>query len=177
MHGNITHIFDSFIILEVNNIGYKIYTTQSKNLKYEEITLYTYLYQNEAIKLLFGFIERIEKEIFIKLTQIKNIGVKTSFNILSKYDYNHLIFAVSASDKEFLLNLPKINNDNIDILIKKISSLDVFDNKSINTEFLNALRALEYKDVTIYEVYKKIDKNKDIHDQIRNAIALLEEGK
>ena len=177
MHGNIRKIYDTFVILETNNIGYKIYLTNTKKLKCENIILYTYLYQNEAVRLLFGFKERIEKEIFIKLTQMKNIGVKTAFNILSKYSYNQIIDAIFTLDKKFLLNLPKITNNNVDFLIKKLSNLDVLDKESINPEFINALRSLEYSDVNIYEAYKKIDKTMNINDQIRTAINILEEGK
>lgn len=177
MCGSITNIFDNFVILRVNDIGYKVYIPNIKKINNKKITLYTYLYSNDAVKLLFGFTERIEKEIFIRLIQIKNIGVKSAFNILKKCNYKLLIDSVFTLDKTFLLTLPKINNNNVDLLIKKLQTLDVLDKENINNEFLNALRIMEYNDILIYEVYKKIDKNLPVSEQIRDAINLLEGNK
>lgn len=174
--GKVVSISDKYIILEVNNTGYKIYISNNTCLKLNYFSkIYIFSYQTENNTLFYGFIKRIEREVFIKLLDIKKIGVKSAFMILSKYTYEELISIASSSNEEAILSIPKINKDNYKIFIDKLSHINYENVLSINTEFLSILRSLEYPDSMIFKIYKDIDKNKDINEQIKDAIRLLEE--
>ena len=55
--GKVTSISENYIILEVNNIGYKIYLTDSSNIKLNYfIKIYIYNHVSDSINYLYGFI-------------------------------------------------------------------------------------------------------------------------
>ena len=174
--GKVISIYELYIVIETNNIAYKIYVTNSKFNKDENIKIYLHQYINDSVRILFGFTNKLEKEVFNKLIQVKNIGVKTAFSILNKVNYQDLINAAFSDDKEILLNIPKINKDNINLVIKKVLSININEINLIDKTYLNALRVLEYPDNLIYKSYEKIDKNLSINDQIKMGIKYIEEG-
>ena len=175
--GKVTGISSSFIILEVNNIGYKIFILNNENIKLNYFTkLYIYYHFNESLKELYGFTDKMEKEVFLKLLEVKKIGVKTAFMILKKIYYQDLLRYINENDEETLLKVPKITKENLQILIQKLSCIEYRFNLNINLEFLAILRSLEYQDKEIFNVYKKINKNQEINFQIKDAIKLLEES-
>ena len=89
--GKIVTVSDNYIIIDVNNVGYKVYLTSNQDIKLNYfIKLYIYNHINDSINNLYGFIKKIDRDVFIKLLEVKNIGVKSAFNILKKYNLDEL---------------------------------------------------------------------------------------
>lgn len=173
--GKVICIADNYIILEVNNIGYKVYITNKNDIRLNYFKkIYIYNHVNDSINYLYGFVSKIERDIFIKLLEVKKIGVKSAFNILKKYDYDELFNLVACCDEDAILKIPKITKDNYKSFMQKLSNFKFESPININSEFLSILRSLEYLDKDIFKVYKKIDLKKDINEQVKDAIRLLE---
>lgn len=84
MIGTVKEINSNSIVLETNNIGYLIYTPNP--FSFEEGKDYKiYLYQQikEDEHLLFGFKEKNDKEMFLKLIGVKGLGPKMALPILA----------------------------------------------------------------------------------------------
>ena len=174
--GKVISISENYIILDVNNIGYKIFVINSDNLKLNYfIKIYIFYFFNESTKQFYGFINKLEREVFSRLIEVRKIGVKTAFLILKKYSYEDILRYIQNNDEEMLLAIPKITKDNIKSLFQKFSNFNYICTFDINKEVLSVLRSLEYDDKEIFKVYKKIDSKKDINEQIKEAIRLLEE--
>lgn len=174
--GKVVSISDNYIILEVNNIGYKIYINKSKDIKLNFfIKIYIYHHIADSLNQLYGFINKIERDIFIKLLEVKKIGVKSAFVILMKYNYEEILDFVIRSDEESILKIPKVTKENYQSFVQKLSNFKYDNSLNINREFLSILRSLEYSDRDIFKVYKKIDISKDINMQVKDAIRFLEE--
>jgi Holliday junction DNA helicase RuvA len=58
---------------------------------------------------LFGFKTREEKELFIKLIDVKGIGPKTAINILSATTPTNLIQAIETSNTGYLRNCQELD--------------------------------------------------------------------
>ena len=175
--GKVTSISENYIILEVNNIGYKIYLTDSNNIRLNYfIKIYIYNHVSDSINYLYGFINKIERDVFIRLLEVKKIGVKSALLILKKYNYDELFNIIAFNDLEEILKIPKITKENYKSFIQKMSTFKFENSICINAEFLSILRSLEYNDKDIFKVYKNIDSSKDINDQVKDAIKLLEDG-
>ena len=173
--GKIVTVSDNYIIIDVNNIGYKIYLTSNQDIKLNYfIKLYIYNHINDSINNLYGFIKKIDRDVFIKLLEVKNIGVKSAFNILKKYNLDELFNLIACKEEKEILKIPKITKENYQSFIQKLSSFKFEDSININSEFLSILRSLEYNDKDIFKVYKKINIDKDINEQVKDAIRLLE---
>lgn len=81
---------------------------------------------------------------------------------------------VACCDEDAILKIPKITKDNYKSFMQKLSNFKFESPININSEFLSILRSLEYLDKDIFKVYKKIDLKKDINEQVKDAIRLLE---
>ena len=180
MIGIVKEINSNSIVLETNNIGYLIYTPNP--FSFEEGKDYKiYLYQQikEDEHLLFGFKEKNDKEMFLKLIGVKGLGPKMSLTILATGSLARIKDAIERENILYLKKFPKIG----DKLAKQIvldlkGKLDDFkDLDSARTDSLmevrDALLGLGYKEKEIKSVLAKVDSSLSIENQIKQALSLF----
>ena len=185
MIGTVKEINSNSIVLETNNIGYLIYTPNPFSFE-EEKDYKIYLYQQikEDEHLLFGFKEKNDKEMFLKLIGVKGLGPKMALPILATGSLAGIKDAIERSNIEtediiYLKKFPKIG----DKLAKQIvldlkGKLDDFkDLDSARTDSLmevrDALLGLGYKEKEIKSVLAKVDSSLSIENQIKQALSLF----
>ncbi|MDO4778573.1 MAG: Holliday junction branch migration protein RuvA [Tissierellia bacterium] len=99
--GEVKYIGNSYIILENNNIGYKILMSQrniSNLLLNETHKIYTEFIVREDGVYLYGFYSIEELEMFLNLNTVSSIGPKVSLAILSALTINELKRAIANND-------------------------------------------------------------------------------
>ncbi len=91
--GTITELTPAFAVLETGGVGYYInialptYTTLSGK---ESTKLYVYEVIREDAHLLFGFTNKIERELFLLLISVSGVGANTARMIMSSYTANEI---------------------------------------------------------------------------------------
>lgn len=180
MIGIVKEINSNSIVLETNNIGYLIYTPNPFSFE-EEKDYKIYLYQQikEDEHLLFGFKEKNDKEMFLKLIGVKGLGPKMALPILATGSLAGIKYAIERENILYLKKFPKIG----DKLAKQIvldlkGKLDDFkDLDSARTDSLmevrDALLGLGYKEKEIKSVLAKVDSSLSIENQIKQALSLF----
>ena len=180
MIGTVKEINSNSIVLETNNIGYLIYTPNPFSFE-EEKDYKIYLYQQikEDEHLLFGFKEKNDKEMFLKLIGVKGLGPKMALPILATGSLDGINDAIERENILYLKKFPKIG----DKLAKQIvldlkGKLDDFkDLDSVRTDSLmevrDALLGLGYKEKEIKSVLAKVDSSLSIENQIKQALSLF----
>jgi len=177
--GIVFAIGSNWVIIENNQIGYRIHYSRCENLKKgEEVTIYTYQYVREDELSLFGFASMEEYDLFIRLIQVKGIGPKTVMNILAKASVEQIITAIETEDVAFIKSLPGIGVKSasqviLDLKGKLINSQDT---TNINTELLDAkaaLKSLGYKNNEINTIIKELSKQKNLTTDEYLKAALL----
>ncbi len=180
MIGTVKEINSNSIVLETNNIGYLIYTPNPFSFE-EEKDYKIYLYQQikEDEHLLFGFKEKNDKEMFLKLIGVKGLGPKMALPILATGSLVGIKDAIERENILYLKKFPKIG----DKLAKQIvldlkGKLDDFkDLDSARTDSLmevrDALLGLGYKEKEIKSVLAKVDSSLSIENQIKQALSLF----
>ena len=94
--GMIVDMAKDHIVLENNGIGYLIYVSNPYQFtRGKETKVYVYQQVKEDAILLFGFLTKEEKELFLKLILAKGIGCKTAIGILATGDVNAIIKLLS----------------------------------------------------------------------------------
>ena len=84
IRGKITEIDSRYVILENNDIGYIIYVPNPYSYKLDGVyTIFTYSNIKEDEYTLFGFKEREEKELFLKLISVKGLGPRMALPIMA----------------------------------------------------------------------------------------------
>ena len=180
MIGTVKEINSNSIVLETNNIGYLIYTPNPFSFE-EEKDYKIYLYQQikEDEHLLFGFKEKNDKEMFLKLIGVKGLGPKMALPIQATGRLAGIKDAIERENILYLKKFPKIG----DKLAKQIvldlkGKLDDFkDLDSVRTDSLmevrDALLGLGYKEKEIKSVLAKVDSSLSIENQIKQALSLF----
>ena len=176
--GKIVEITPTFIVLDNNEIGYKVFTPNPYSFTTDEVyTVYIYQHVREDELSLYGFKTLREKELFLKLIDVKRLGPKMTLPMLATGSVDGIIDAIERENILYLQKFPKIS----DKLARQII-LDLkgkFNNqntkliKEDNLELIEVLKGLGYKMADINKVAVKIDFKKAIEEQIKEALKLL----
>lgn len=156
--GKITHKFDNFIVLNVNNISYQINIIYPQDFSLnQEMFIYVHHVKNENEEYLIGFKDQEEKKAFLLLINVKNIGPKTAINILKSTTPEIFLNAVATKDINFLKKLPRIS--------AKIAQQIILD--SYGQILNNNKNSVKYNQ--IYDALKKLGfRKKEIEKTLAN---------
>lgn len=174
--GEIKQIETSYIVLENENIGYLVYTANPYKFKIDtRYKIYIYQYVREDEISLYGFETKEEKELFLKLINVKGLGCKMALPILASGQLEEIISAIENENISFLKKFPKIGDKVARQIILDLKGKLVSGNieKQSNEELMETLKALGYKNNDINKVIKNIDTSLSIEKQVKEALKLL----
>ncbi len=187
--GLVTFIEPDCIIIENNNIGFRINTSSysSSRLKLnDEVKIYTHLNIKEDDMSLFGFYTKDELIVFKMLISISGIGPKGALAILSSLSVDELRMAVLSDDYKAIARAngvgPKTAQRLIIELRDKFKLEDVLsfstadctknDCNDIVTETAMALTSLGYTNVEALRAIKKVPQNDNMSPEELLKLAL-----
>ena len=101
------------VVLEVNGIGYSInisLNTFSKLGNEKNIKLFTHQIIKEDSHSLYGFYEKSERFLFIKLISVSGVGASTARTMLSSLSPNEIISAISNGDDKLIQSIKGIGS-------------------------------------------------------------------
>lgn len=102
--GKYIDMYKDYIVIENNNIGYKIYTSGSTMAKLpsigENIMLYTEQIVREDFIGIYGFLTKDELSMFKLLLTINGVGAKASLSLLSISNVSTLKYAIKWEMKK-----------------------------------------------------------------------------
>ncbi len=178
MKGIITEVESNYIVLEQNETGYLIYTGNPYFFHINETyQIYVYQYVREDEISLYGFASKEEKDLFLKLINVKGLGCKMALPMLATGSISGIIDAIERENISYLKKFPKIGDKvarQIILDLKgKLVSQEHIQNTKINEELTETLKALGYKHGDIEKVSSKIDGTLKIEDQVKEALKLL----
>ncbi len=176
--GTITQVESSYIVLEQEGIGYLIYTGNPYAFHLNEMyQIYIYQYVREDEISLYGFANKEEKDLFLKLINVKGLGCKMALPMLATGSIEGIIDAIERENILYLKKFPKIGDKvarQIILDLKgKLVSQETIQNTSTNEELVETLKALGYKQGDIKNVIPKIDSSLKIEEQVKEALKLL----
>ena len=186
--GNIVDIKEDFIIIQNNNMGYKVFSSSNslKNLEIgkREQMIYTQLHVREDGLFLFGFITEEEMEMFNLLLRVSKIGPKIAIGVLSALTPNQLKLAIINKDIPTLCKAPGIGKktaeriilelkDRIDISVElEIENINIVNNGY--NEAVEALISLGYSRFEVERSLRNLDmENIEVEDIIRKSLKQL----
>ena len=176
--GIVVEIMPGYVVLDNNNIGYKINTPNPYSFKENvEYKVYTYEHIREDEHSIYGFITLEEKELFLKLIEVKGLGPKTAIPILATGSISGIVDAINRENILYLKKFPKIGEKVAKQIILdlkgKVHCTEEYNNEFENDDVVEALKALGYKQIDINKVIPKLNKNDSIETQIKEALKLL----
>ena len=179
LKGIVTEIESNYITLEVNGIGYLIYTANPYQFNLnEEYKVYTYQLVKEDELSLYGFKTIEDKQLFLKLISVKGLGCKMALPMLATGSAEGIIDAIERENILYLKKIPKIGDKVarqiiLDLKGKLAASINTSELVSTMDELVEVLKGLGYKMPDIKKVLPHIDRSKTIEEQIKEALRLL----
>lgn len=175
--GVVTHIESNYIVIENNGIGYKVYVANPYSYDNKEYTIYVYQYVREDEISLYGFQSMEEKELFLKLINVKGLGCKMALPMFATGSTDGIMDAIERENVLYLKKFPKIGDKVARQIILDLKGKLANQPNSINDknydELIEVLKGLGYKTNDIKKIIPKIDSNLEIEDQIKEALKLL----
>ncbi len=110
--GNLEEIGVDYAVVENNGLGYTAYISRSTALSLphikSEIKLYTQIRIKDENIILYGFISKTERELYLALTSVSGVGPKAAMAILGSSTVDNIITAIINNDAKFLSASPGI---------------------------------------------------------------------
>lgn len=177
--GKVTIVgFDS-VVVENNGIGYSIFVANPYSFQEdEETTVYLYNQLREDENSLYGFKTREERDLFLKLLSVKGLGPKVGMGFFATGSVAGIVDAIDRENVLYLKKFPKVGEKlakQIVLDLKgKLGSVDVKAGATTDAfELISVLESLGYKSIDINKIIPNVDKNKDIEEQVKDALKLL----
>ena len=175
--GKITVVDSDSITLENNGIGYLIHTPNPYAFKEgEEYKVYLYQQIKEDEHLLFGFKSIGEKELFLKLINVKGLGPKMALPIIAMGSITGIADAINRENILYLKKFPKIGDKLARQMILDLKGklqITGESTESVSDEVYDALLALGYKDRDVKNVIGRVNKENSVEEQIKEARRLM----
>ncbi len=112
------------IVLETNGIGYalkvSLNTSQKLPAEGQTATLKTYLYVLENRIQLFGFVDELERNLFLNLLSISGVGPKLALTLLSGLSVEQISEAIFRRDEKTLSSISGIGKKTAQRLIVEL---------------------------------------------------------
>ena len=175
--GKVDNINPGYISLECNNIGYKIFVSNPYSFEIgKDYKVYLYEQIREDENSLYGFKGIDERDLFLKLINVKGLGPRMALPLFSSGSLDGLIDSIERENILYLKKFPKIGDKVarqiiLDLKGKLVSKKDEIVIK--DEELVDALLALGYKNTDINKILPKISKDLSIEDKIKEALKLL----
>ncbi|GFR35823.1 Holliday junction branch migration protein RuvA [Thermobrachium celere] len=114
--GFVDEIQEDGVVIDCNDIGYKICMTQRDMQKLgnksEKVKIYTYQQVREDGTLLYGFLNKEELNIFKMLISVSGVGPKAAISILSTVSASDFILAVVTNNEKMIVKAQGVGKKN-----------------------------------------------------------------
>ncbi len=155
LQGKFTYKSPALVYVDVNGMGFEVnisLNTYSHIQHLEEGRLFTHLQVKEDSHLLYGFFDRVEKDLFLLLISISGVGAATARMMLSSLKPDELTRAIQQGNVKLLESVKGIGKKTAERLVLELkdkiakhspgTDLSAQAGNSLEQDALNALTAL-----------------------------------
>ena len=187
------------LLLEVSGVGYEVQMPMTSFYQMpevgESVTIHTHFVVREDAQLLYGFAQKVERELFREIIKANGVGPKLGLAILSGLSAAEFVNLVANNDAASLVKLPGIGLKTAERLIielkdrlknftlsqqKDLGDLSLpqealgstfIEEVDVEQDAIDALLALGYKQTQASKVVKKVrTSDMSIEDLIKAAL-------
>lgn len=180
-----------YVVIENNNIGYKIFTSGSTISNLPSVGMEVMLHLQQIVREdfigLYGFLTKDEIDMFNLLLTINGVGAKATLSLMSICNVSNLKYAILSGDEKTLTKAPGIGKKIAQRIIlelkDKINLEEMVEANSLmfnsvneewkTSEVFGALIALGYSEKEAEKALNNIDNTKSVEDMIKSCLQFL----
>ena len=168
----------NYIVVDVSGVGYQIYVANPYSYELnQEYQVYTYSHIREEEFSLYGFKSKEEKDLFLRLINVKGLGPKMALPMLATGSVEGIIDAIDRENILYLTKFPKIGEKIARQIIldlkSKLTTAPVNQDVKEYDELCSVLINLGYKSADIKRITPQINTSLTLEEQIKEALKLL----
>ena len=174
--GTIASQQTNFIVIDNNGIGYTVFVANPYSFEIgNEYKVYLYNYIREDEHSLYGFKTEEEKELFLRLINVKGLGPKVAMPMFATGSVAGIIDAIDRENVIYLTKFPKVGDKLARQIILDLKGKLAASQAKVqeNDELISVLTSLGYKMPDIKRVLPNIDYTATIENQIKDALKLM----
>ncbi len=121
--GIVSEIQGRTVILDVGGVGYEVRCSEgclSTLVLGEKAKLVVYTEVREDAIVLYGFADKMEKQAFLLLLQVKGVGAKSASDIISRVDKLDLLRAIGAGNTALLQGVKGVGKKTAERIIVEL---------------------------------------------------------
>lgn len=178
LKGTILQKTQSYLVLENNGLGYKVFVTPEilEARVGDTVVVYTYFKVSEDGQALFGLPDFATLQFFEMLITVSGVGPKVALAILSAARADAVKQAIANQDADIFTRISGVGTKTAEKIIvelkNKVGVLDMPQAKS-SSEVFDALLALGYTQREVREIIGKLDVSLTQGGQIKQALKIL----
>jgi Holliday junction DNA helicase RuvA len=184
LKGTIQYIGQNFIEVLVNDLGYKVFVTESFLTSVnvgKEIEVFTHQHVREDALDLFGFDNREQMELFEKLIGVSGIGPKTALGVLSAATIDEIETAVINDDVTVLTKVSGIGAKTAERIVLelkskykgKVAPVTKSGKANDDADVIDGLIGLGYTAEQARSALRQVDKELGTDEKLKLCLKLL----
>jgi Holliday junction DNA helicase RuvA len=178
LKGKVLEKSTSFLIIENNGIGYKVFVTPEglENRVEDEVRFYIYHKITEDGQSLYGLPDFSTLQFFELLITVNGVGPKVALAILSAARPDAVKSAIANQDAGMFKRISGVGTKTAEKIIVELKNKvtgDMLQVTSASSEVFDALIALGYKQNEVRSIINKLDSSAATGEQIKQALKLL----
>lgn len=180
IRGTVKEINSNYIILDNNDIGYQVYVPNPYSYQLGKVyTVYIYTKVAEDEYTLYGFCDKEQKELFLKLISVKGLGPKMALPILATGSLENIENAIENNNLNYLKKFPKIGDKVAKQMVLdlkgKLNAINtgIFAKEDYTHELEEVLIGLGYKQADVTKVVNKVNGDLSLEEQVKEALKLM----
>lgn len=182
--GSILSVRDTFLVLDVHGVGYKVFCTQQTLQDARStgsLSLHTHLAVREDAMDLFGFTNPEELELFTLLIGISGIGPRSALGIIGLENVERLVHAIAHGDVGYLTKVSGVGKKSAEKIVLELRDKvavmqleDVAAPGHNDADVLEALQALGYRADEARKALREIPEGMiDQGERVKEALRIL----
>lgn len=178
LKGTILEKSQTYIILENQGLGYKVFVTPEtlENQVGDPVALYTYMKVSDDGQALFGLPDFNTLQFFEMLITVSGVGPKVALAILSAARVDAVKQAIVNQDAAVFTRISGVGLKTAEKIIVELKSKVVISgsaNQQISGDVFDALLSLGYGQKEVREVVNKLDNSLPQKEQLKQALKFL----
>ncbi len=178
INGTIKHKAE-YLIIEVNNLGYKVLVPENILLKSEvgeTLELFTHQHVKEDSLDLFGFKEYDTLRFFEQLISVSGIGPKTGLAVLAQFKIEDIKKSIANNDPSLLTKVTGIGKKTAERLVLELKGkVDVlaggdYQSQAVDEDAVDALVSLGLSKQEAAKALTGLDQDLSVEDKIKQAL-------
>jgi holliday junction DNA helicase RuvA len=183
LRGTVQSVDEESLVLDVQGVGYELISssqTLNRVAVGADIFFRVYTHVREDQLVLFGFLSKAEKDLFLSLLKVSGIGPRVAVKILGAATVEDIIEKIDAGDVRGLSQLPKVGKKTAETIILELKGklIRLEDQPGVKAfsargDIVSALVHLGFRVSDVEKVVATMDVSTSVEEGVRRGLQAL----